>query len=179
KLQAPPPGAQAPPREGAPPRPAPRPATKGAAAARPPVRAKKQKEGLPPVAIFGDLGALVLVIGMLAMGGKKSAYSPEEAARYLQQDMHYVQQAAMAIKKDKGAFPDSVDQIMDQVKRQGVDATKLPLPIKLAVNAQPDEPLEISYRLVGTGFEVRALDQDGRPFAIDGRDVILTHQAGR
>ena len=179
KLPAPPPGAQAPQREGAPPRPTPRPAARSTASSRPIGRAKKQKEGLPPVAIFGGLGALVLVIGMMALGGKKSTFSPEEAARYLQQDMHYVQQAALAIKKDKGAYPDSVDQIMDQVTRQGVDASKLPLPIKLAVNAQPDEPLEISYRLVGTGFEVRALDQDGRPFAIDGRDVILTHQAGR
>jgi hypothetical protein len=137
-----------------------------------PYKPPKQKGG--PLPLIAGGVAVVVACGIFFMwGASKPSLSDEDAMRYLNEEMAYVQKAAIAIKDKRGAYPDSEEQILAEVASQGVAVAKLPLPIKLVVNGDPVEPLQISYRLVGAGFEVRALDTEGRPLAVNGRDVIL------
>ena len=63
------------------------------------------------------------------------------------------------------------------VPSRPMNGARLPMvPINLAINTPASEPYQISYRLVGDGFEVRAVDKEGRPFTLKGRDVVLTHK---
>lgn len=140
-----------------------------------PYKGPRQKGGPLPM-IVGGIAVVALGAMFFGWAGSKPALSDEEAMRHLNEEMAYVQKAAIAIKEKRGAYPDSDTQIMAELKTQGVNVEKLPLKLNLVINAPASEPLQISYRLVGSGFEVRAIDAEGRPYAVNGRDVILRDQ---
>ena len=83
---------------------------------------------------------------------------------------------AIAYEATNGRYPDSEEFILKEIEAKGIKLDKLKLPIKLAVNTPAAEPYQISYRLVGDGFEVRAVDKEGRPFSVGGKDIVLTHK---
>jgi hypothetical protein len=145
------------------------PGAKGAIAPK-----KPAANGLPMPLVAGA-GVLVLLVGLfLFSGGGKPALSDEQAVEALQTDMAYVQEAAIAYEAKNGRFPDSEEALMAQIVAKGIKPESLKLPIKLAINTPATEPYQISYRLVGDGFEVRAVDKEGRPFVVSGKDVVLT-----
>jgi hypothetical protein len=137
---------------------------------------KKKGKDLPIPAIAGGAVLAIVLVLFLSMGGGKPALSEEAAVEALQLDMGHVQAAAIAYEAKNGRYPDSEEMIYQEIEAKGVKLDKLKLPIKLAVNTPASEPYQISYRLVGDGFEVRAVDKEGRPFALGGRDVVLTNQ---
>jgi hypothetical protein len=147
-----------------------RPNAKGA------VAAKKKPQSSPPLPLIGGGVLLVLVVGFLLLGHGKPSLSDEQAVKALDEDMQAVQQAAIAFEARNGRFPDSEELILKEIEAKGVKPASLPLPIHLAINTLATEPYQISFRLVGDGFEVRAVDKEGRPFSINGRDVIYTHK---
>lgn len=146
-----------------------RPGAKGAFAA------KKKQDG-PPIPLIGGGVLVVLVLGFLLMGHGKPALSDEQATKALQDDMVAVQAAAIAFEARNGRYPDSEEMLFKELEAKGIKAESQPVPIKLAINAPASEPYQISFRLVGDGFEVRAVDKEGRPFAVNGRDVIYTNK---
>jgi hypothetical protein len=150
------------------------PGAKGA----PAPKKKAANNGLPMPLVAGA-GVLVLLVGLfLFSGGGKPALSDEQAVEALRTDMEYVQQAAIAYEAKNGRFPDNEAALMEQIVAKGIKPESLKLPIKLAINTPATEPYQISYRLVGDGFEVRAVDKEGRPFLVGGKDVVLTAPSG-
>lgn len=166
KLQSPPAPAPAEPR----PRPAPKrpngtPNKRSAAAYKPPSERKK-----PWVAI-------AVVVAVLALGFhllQRPTLSPEAQIADLQSEMHDVQQAVETLHSKQGTYPADETAILTEMANEGVQVAKLPLPLKLFVNAPANEPLAISYYLVRNGYEIRALDASGAPLAVSGRDVVLS-----
>ncbi|HEY9723149.1 MAG TPA: hypothetical protein V6D47_14160, partial [Oscillatoriaceae cyanobacterium] len=104
----------------------------------------------------------------------KPAVSPAEQIQALRSDMQDVQQAVEALHTKQGSYPVDETAILTELSAEGVNVQKLPLPLKLFVNAPANEPLSISYYLVRDGYEIRALDATGAPLQSDGRDVVLT-----
>jgi hypothetical protein len=137
----------------------------------------KQAKALPIPAIAGG-AVLVLALGFFMLGGgHKPALTQEQEIQAIQDDMTYVQQAAISYEAKNGRYPDNEAAIMEMIQAKGVKPEGLKIPIKLAINTPATEPWQISFRLVGDGFEVRAVDKDGRPFTMHGKDVVYTHQA--
>lgn len=121
--------------------------------------------------------AIVAVIGVLGLGFhflNKPSLSPAEQLQDLQTEMQDVQQAVEAVHTKQGSYPTDETAIMTELAADGVNVQKLPLPLKLFVNAPANEPLSISYYLVRDGYEIRALDAAGAPLQSDGRDVVLS-----
>lgn len=130
----------------------------------------------PPQQLWLGLGAVALSVALLvwimATGGKPSL-SDQEATVALRDEMAKVQRAAMDYHKRNGEYPNNSQALISELEAQGVKVKELPLPLKLVVNVPPSEPWSIGYTQSGTGFEIRAVDGLGRPFSIDGRDVIM------
>lgn len=140
--------------------------------------AYKAPKDKSPVPLFMGIGAVLLVVaGLFVFGGNHPAtLTPEQQTKALHDDMLYVQKAVVALHTRDGRYPDSEEAIRKAIEEQGVKLEKLPVPLKLFINSPPNEALGISYRLVGVGYEIRALDGDGRPFAESGKDVVLTEK---
>ena len=147
---------------------------------RPPV--KSAPLAAPGGKKAGPRGVVYVLSGLLLLGtalyivfaDTRPRLSAEEANAALREEMRMVQAAAIAVQARTGRPPDSVNQLMTQIKDQGVDLKKLNPPLRLMVNAPGTDGLSIILNTTRDGFEVRALDADGRPLAEDGRDVVLT-----
>jgi hypothetical protein len=138
----------------------------------PPPAAKKAG----PSAIVYVLGGLVLMgaAAWLLLADPRPRLSADEANAAVREEMKLVQAAAVAIQGRTGRWPDSVAQVLDQLKAQGVDLETLNPPLRLLVNAPADDKLTIVLITRAQGFEVRATDAAGGSLAENGRDVVLT-----
>lgn len=126
-----------------------------------------------PWPVIGVAAVVVLFGAWKVFIGGKPALSDQDALAALRAEMAMVQQAAVKVQAQSGSYPSTSAAILDEMKKEGVNPDDLPLTLKLTVNTEATQPLEITYKVVGESFEIRALDSEGRPLADNGRDVVL------
>lgn len=140
-----------------------------------PLGAKAATKGARAPALLYVVGGLLLLgaAGYILLSDSRPRLSPEEANAAILDEMKLVQTATIAIQEKTGRLPVNADQLLVQLEAQGVDLKKVNPPLKIVINTLGTEPLTVVLKTTPEGYEIHALDFEGRPLAKNGRDVIL------